>query len=142
MKVKFVFQYLKVGLLMLCAIVGVGFVSGAEIYSFYVRFGNFAYLGVFVFFVLINFLLNKIFKDFDNIENIVKVNNLNKNHTKYTILTKSKIKSLLINLNVLLVASAMFAGLFSLIKNLFYHNYFVVGLSFIFLFFYSEIINN
>ena len=92
---RFIFKSLKLGIMMLCAIVGVGFVSGAEIYSFYVRFGNFAYLGVFVFFVLMFFLLNKIFKDFENNENVVKVNNLNKNNAKNTFLTRSNIKSIL-----------------------------------------------
>lgn len=46
--------------ILVCAIVGVGFVSGAEIYTFFVRFGNWFYVGVIVFFGLMFALTYKI----------------------------------------------------------------------------------
>lgn len=114
---------LKLSVMMICAIVGVGFVSGAEIYQFYVRFGNFSYLGVIVFFVLIFFLTNRILKNNFSDKNISKMNNFDKNMSKNTILAKDKIKSILTFANILLVASAMFSGFFGLIKRLLNNNY-------------------
>ena len=110
---------------MVCSVVGVGFVSGAEIYQFFVRFGTFSYLGVLVFFILIFYFINKILKDNQEIENDLKMNNLNNLSLKNTFLTKSKLKSKLLFFNILMMSSAMFAGLFNIINKLFFNNYFI-----------------
>lgn len=128
MKKHGVFVYIKMIVMMICAIVGVGFVSGAEIYQFYARFGKFAYVGILIFFLLLFVLINKILRSSSIDKNDLKMNNKEQITQKNTFLRKDKIKSILTNFNVLMVSSAMFAGLFSLLKNLFKHNYYFFGL--------------
>lgn len=127
MKNHNLFIYLKIVMMMLCAIVGMGFISGAEIYQFFARFEIFSIFSIIIFFILMYLLSYKIIWKNRDIQNDVKMNNLNKNPSKNTFLNKVKIKSFLTNLNLLLVSSAMFAGLFSLTKNLFIHNCYLVG---------------
>ena len=128
MKNHNLFICLKIVMMMLCAIVGVGFISGAEIYHFFARFEKFAVISIIIFFALMFFLSYKIIWKNYGVENDVKMNNLNKKLVKNTFLSKVKLKLFLTNFNLLLVSSAMFAGLFSLIKNLFNHNYYLVGI--------------
>lgn len=123
---KVVVYYFKLMVMMICAIVGVGFVSGAEIYSFFVKFGNFSYISVILFFILMFFLILKILNDKTNEKNIVKLNKFHKNKVKNTNKEKDKIKSILIFLNILMVAAAMFSGFFEIVKQLFINNYYLI----------------
>lgn len=118
--------YLKMVIMLVCAIVGVGFVSGAEIVKFFSSFNNFSYIGIIIFFVLIFFLTNKILKNDNCNKNFCKMNNFDNIHLKNTFLHKVKIKSFLTKINVLLIASAMFSGFISLIKQLFFNNSYLV----------------
>ncbi len=122
-------------ILMICSVVGVGFVSGAEIYQFFARFGKFSYLGIFVFFVSLFYLTNKILKENQEIENVSKMNNFYKNNRNNTFLKKFNIKSKLMFFNVLMMASAMFSGLFHVINQLFLNNYLLVVCAAVFIIF-------
>lgn len=123
--IKNYLSYFKIIVLMLCSVVGVGFVSGAEIYQFFVRFGKFSNLGVLVFFILIFCLANKILNENQVIENGLKMNNLDNLLLKNTFLVKSWLKSKLLFFNILMMSSAMFSGLFNIINKLFFNNYFI-----------------
>lgn len=127
MNYKSVKVYFKILVLMLCAIIGVGFVSGAEIYQFFVRFGRFSYLGVLIFFLVLFYLVIKILNDNNQAEKVYKMNILENNTKNYTFSLKFKIKSKLIFFNGLMMASAMFAGLFNIINNLFFNNYYLLA---------------
>ena len=120
--------YFKTVILMLCSIIGVGFVSGAEINQFFTKFENFSYIGVIVFGVVLFLLLNKILKQYTYIQNCVKMTFLNKNISNNTILVKSRIKTILVNFNILMISSAMFSGMFLLLKQLFNNNYYFIYL--------------
>lgn len=126
--IKNCFVWLKIIVLMLCSVVGVGFISGAEIYQFFVRFGKFSYLGVFIFFLLMFFLTNKILKQNQHSQNVLKMNNYTKNMVNNTFLLKFKVKSKLLFFNILMMSSAMFAGLFNLINKLFFNNYILLSI--------------
>lgn len=105
--------------------IGVGFISGAEIYEFFVRFGNFCYVGIGLFFVL-NFLFCfKILMGDNHQNNITKLYLFKNKRANNTFLNKNKIKKTIIFFNVLLIASAMFSGLRVLSKSLFNDNYFI-----------------
>lgn len=120
------FKIVKMFVLMLISIIGVGFVSGAEIYEFFVKFGNFFWFSIILFFVLMFFLTFKILiKNNDN-ENMFKMQKLNSTHSKNTFLSKFKINSFLTNLCYVLMSGAMISGLKNLIKQLFLHNYILV----------------
>ena len=93
---KWLVKSLKLIVMLICAIVGVGFVSGAEIVQFYSRFGKNSYFGLIVFFLLIFVLVLKILTISNNSENELKMNNLNKICTKNTFLLKFKIKNTII----------------------------------------------
>lgn len=126
MRMKRLFVYFKIIVLMLCSVIGVGFVSGAEIYQFFVRFDKYSYLGVFVFFISIFFLILKMMKDKSNNEKLFKLKNLEQNCLNNTFLIKSSIKSKLIFFNLVMISSAMFSGLFNIINKLFFNNYLFV----------------
>ena len=136
MKNKVVYLIFKIVLLMLCSVVGVGFISGAEIYSFFVKFGKLFYFQISILFVILFCLVYKIFSQNLKTENTLKMNNFNKNTAKYTFLIKSKIKSILIFLNLVLMSAAMFSGLFLTIKNLLNNNYCFVWILLILLIFF------
>lgn len=108
---------------MLGTMVGVGFVTGAEIYQFFIRFNINSIFGFCLFFILIFYLTNKILCETFNKQNSVKLHKFNIFYAKNTTLDKFKIKNFLTNINLILVASAMFAGLKNLLKHLFNHNY-------------------
>ena len=52
-------KLINLAIMMLCAMVGVGFVSGAEIYEFYARFKGCSFIGIIVFFILMFLLVYK-----------------------------------------------------------------------------------
>lgn len=111
---------------MIGTMVGVGFVTGAEIYQFFIKFKINSIFGFCLFFVLTFCLTNKIFSETIKEQNMIKLQNIDKIYTKNTSLNKFKIKNYLTNINLLLVASAMFSGLKNLLKQLFNHNYIVL----------------
>lgn len=113
----------KILIMMTCAIVGVGFVSGAEIFEFYVRFKQFFILGVIVFFCLLFVLSRKVLFEFVNDDKCFKMQKSTKKYAKNTILVKNQIKQFLLWFNCLLVSSAMFSGLNVLLKKIFFNNY-------------------
>ncbi len=134
--------YFNLMLVMICSFVGVGFVSGAEIYEFFVRFGSWCYLGIFVFYLLCFLLVYKILvggktkqisldlkvqNKSENYNNFYsKTHNNLKNNSKNTILNKNNFRQLVVFLNVFLISGAMFSGLKNLLYNLFFNNYFIL----------------
>lgn len=127
-------KYVSLMLVMLCSFIGVGFVSGAEIYEFFVRFKGFAFVGILLFFVLCFLFCRKILLVSNNNQiqksNLEKINlkmqkNL-KSNIKNTFYVKNYLKSIIVFLNVFLISAAMFSGLKNLIKNLFFNNYFLI----------------
>lgn len=129
------FKITNLLILMLCSVVGAGFVSGAEIYEVFVRFGDFWFVGVMIFFILMFVLSFKITLNFCVDKQYVKMYKINKFMTKNTFYIKNKIKSILVFFNVLLISAAMFSGLRVLLQQLFNHNYIVVFAICIFLVF-------
>lgn len=157
LKVK---EYFHLFILIFCAIVGVGFVSGAEIYNYFAKYGNFGYFGAIIFFVAVYIVLNVILINIMNfrqnsfinktkikegekfknktIENnqFDKINFNNEDLLKIKNVNFQKIKLKIYNVvvffNVLIFSGAMISGLKNFTKNLFYHNYFIVFLGLIF----------
>lgn len=116
-------QFARPVIVMMSAVVGVGFVSGAEIWSFFARFGRFCWAGIFVFAILFFCLTFKIISKNATTEKYDKLHKINKNLSKNTILTKSRAKMTLLFLSELVIASAMFSGLKELIWQLFKNNH-------------------
>ncbi len=134
-KLKFVIEIFNMFLLALGAMIGVGFLSGAEIWSFFARFGdNFAF-SIMTIFVLLFVFLYKIMKMTSNQENIVTMQKYSKKSRKNTILAKNKIRQLLLNFNILLLASAMFSGLRNVTNELFLNNKILIFVLLVFLIF-------
>jgi len=134
-KLKFMFEILNMFLLALGAMIGVGFLSGAEIWSFFARFGdNFAF-SILTIFVLLFVFLYKIMRINHEQNNIVILQKCLKNPPKNAILVKSKIRQLLLNFNILLLASAMFSGLRNVIDELFLNNKILIFVLIVFLIF-------
>ena len=122
-------NYLTLFMLMFCSIVGVGFVSGAEIYDFFTVFGENCYYGIVVFYVLVIFICNKL------------INNLliTQNDCRKTLKKSNQLK-IIVNdlgsfLNVLIVSSAMFSGLRYFVKRLYNNNYICIYFCLIFVIF-------
>ena len=120
-------------LILFCSFVGVGFVSGAEIYEFFLRFGKAYYLGIILFVLLVYLIIYKMLvyskirkKDI----NIYKKSLKNCNNLKNSAIFGKKylIKEFVFGLNSFIVSGAMFAGIryfFSVIfENYFYYVYF------------------
>lgn len=134
------FKYAKLFVLLLISIIGVGFISGAEIYQFFVKFENLFWFGILLFFVLMFALTNKILSETTVIKNSLKMQNLNISTSKNTLLAKIKIKSFLTNFCYILMSAAMLSGLRNLIKQLFFNNFvwlfvFAIFLVFVLLYF-------
>lgn len=137
-------NYARLMLVMLCSFIGVGFVSGAEIFEFFVKFKAFSIFGILLFFVMSFLFCRKILLISNNNQNQnSKINKINlkmqknqKINNKNTFNIKNYLKNLIVFLNVFLISSAMFSGLKNLIKNLFFDNYFLtIILCFLFCFF-------
>jgi len=129
-------KLLNLFVLIICSIVGVGFISGAEIYQFYVRFGKYFYIGIFAFFILVFLLTRKIILNFYYNKNKYKMLKNNNNCVKNTFLVKNNIKSFLIFFDVLMIASAMISGLNNMTKQLFKNNYFIIMIACIIIVFF------
>lgn len=123
--IKTITDYLKLFVLMVGALIGVGFISGAEIYQFFARFKNGFVFGILAFFILLFVLTMRILDNNKDCKTYLKMFNLNKNHANNTFYQKTKIKLFLQNLSVVLVAGAMVSGLKNLILNLLNDNYYL-----------------
>lgn len=112
------FKYIELFILMLCSIIGAGFISGSEVYEFFIKDKN-SYLGLFVFFILVFIFIFKVLYESKN-ENL-----LNIKYVKISTLKniKNKLKEFVIFINVLLISGAMFSGLKFLVKDLYNNNY-------------------
>lgn len=132
-KLNKLFNVLNIFLLSLGSIIGVGFLSGAEIWSFFGRFGENFWIIILIVFVLMFVLCSKIIKDNCTIENNTIMQNFDKKQLKNTILIKLKIKKVFYNFEILLIASAMFAGLRNIIYELFKYNQIIIFLAVTFL---------
>lgn len=119
------FKLFEMFILMLVSVVGVGFVSGAEIFQFFVKDSDFFILKLTIFFVVMFLCVFKILNINNKCEKTVKVYNLNRKYANYTLLSKSQIKLFLTNLCYFLMSAAMFSGLKNLNYKLFNHNYFI-----------------
>lgn len=112
---------LNVFLLSVGSIIGVGFLSGSEIWSFFTRFGEtFFYVLPFMF-VLLFFGCYKILKKSEIEDKYAKMYNFHKNNGKNANLMKLKLTTIFFNIEMLLCSAAMFSGLkniiFELLKN-------------------------
>ncbi|MBQ8425781.1 MAG: hypothetical protein IJX17_07210, partial [Clostridia bacterium] len=129
-----VLKYIELMILILCSVVGVGFISGAEIYEFFVQFGDFYILGILTFLILSFVIIYKILKDimFENYDkncNFLQNNNKicvknTKNGIKFNKIMKD-INSLF---NVVIISGTMFSGLKHLVRELCCNNYILVYL--------------
>lgn len=129
-------EMINLVLMMIGSLVGVGFLSGAEIFEFFARFQKYSYLGILIFFVLMFILSYKILDSNNLNENALNMYNFNKKIHKNTSLLKFRLKSIIVNFNVLMIASAMFSGLYELTNKLFYHNGIFIFLTCVFIVFY------
>ena len=139
---------IKMFLLIFCSIVGVGFVSGAEIFEFFARFDGYYFWAIFVFSIFSFFVTQKIlYKAFFSAKSRekYKTNNIytkNKSAKSGRFLgekrqkqdakakTREGFKDRLYNftlfLDVFLMSGAMFSGLSYFIKNLYNNNYLLI----------------
>ncbi len=113
---------------MIGCMVGVGFVTGAEVFQFFARFKINFIFGIILFFVLTTALSYKIFIQNIFYSNELKMQNLNQNLLKNTFLTKFNFKEILTILNLFLISAAMFSGLKNLLQQLFFHNHIIIFL--------------
>jgi len=122
MKLKNIAHFFNVLFLSIGAIVGVGFVSGAEIWTFFARFGSNFYASIIVFFVVLTLFCIKILREDEQELKMLKMHKNTINETKNTIFIKSIIKQKLLFCEIILVAATMIAGLKSLLFKLLNNN--------------------
>lgn len=89
-------------LIAICSFVGVGFITGAEMWFYFARFGFWALVGLFLFGILIYFILS------------LSICNHRVENSKL-----DKIKTKIMTLGELAVASAMVSGLFETTRQIF-----------------------
>lgn len=97
--------------LLICSIVGVGFVSGAEIYEFFARFGVYKYAGLAAVFIVVFLLIFKIILNVIKTKNRKNYTNLSKNDLKTIEISKNSIRNFLIFVCICMVSGAMISGL-------------------------------
>ncbi len=114
-------KYFKLFVLLSGTIIGVGFLSGAEVVEFFARFGFFAYFGIALFFALNFFLCFKIIY-LDRVK-MQKFSSFGENKT---FLAKKRIKDFIIFLDILLTSSAMISGLRNLVFSTFQNNKIII----------------
>ena len=141
---KEIFAKINLFLLLFCSFIGVGFVSGAEVYEFFVRFKTGAIFGLTLFFILVSLIIYRLLciskLNFNN-ENFdkksIKNNNLKQNYLiKQNLSVKSKIREFVFTLNVFIVASAMFSGLKCFLNEIFdigYLKIYIISLIIVFI---------
>ncbi len=113
------FSLVSIFLLAIGSIMGVGFLSGAEIWVFFAKFGENFFVVLLLLFVLLFFYCLKVFKNIGSEGNTLKMQKTPLNKPKNTILTKSNIKSHFLFLEVLLFSGAMVSGLKSVVYQFF-----------------------
>lgn len=119
---KVIYTVLNVFMLCLGSIIGVGFLSGAEIWIFFVRFGENFVIAIVVLFVILSIFCYKII-NLNGCENkLQKMQKMLRLSTKNTKFNKKSIKNFLLNLEILMFAAAMFSGLKNVIYELFINN--------------------
>ncbi len=106
--------------------------TGAEIYSFFARFGANSIFGLACFFVLFFALTYKILTKNPYTENDLNLQNFDKIKAKNTVLQKYQAKRILIFFNILMIASAMFSGLKNVVFQLFFCNQILIFLGCVF----------
>ena len=106
-----IIKYINLIILILCSVVGAGFVSGSEVYEFFLKYGNISFLGLIIFFIFVYLIIYKIVKDVcyeeKNKNNKIN-NNLELKNNNYL---RIYLKNIITILNVLIISSAMFSGL-------------------------------
>lgn len=127
--------YFELLILIICSIIGVGFISGAEIYQFFAKYYKFFWLGEIVFFMLVFILSRKIFITSKNANFDIKLHKNNEYSHKNSILFKNKVKTILIFFDVLMISSAMISGLRNMIYKLFNNNHIFIFLACVFVVF-------
>lgn len=92
----------NVGLVAICSFIGVGFISGAEIWFYFARFGSGMFAGLVVFAILMVLLIK-----------------FSLNASKFQSAKQSRLKTAILGLSEFLIASAMTSGLLETSKTLF-----------------------
>ncbi|MBQ8452140.1 MAG: hypothetical protein IJ538_05175 [Clostridia bacterium] len=121
-------QIVKMILLMACSGIGAGFISGAEIFQYFSKFGNNFFVVLMLFCVTYFLVLLKIFKIKIFKPKKFKMYKNNFLKLKNTFKTKNRIKSFLIFLNLSIISGTMFSGLKNVLKELFFNNYLIFSL--------------
>lgn len=122
MALKNAFNICELICMMIGAIVGVGFITGAEIYESFLKNNNSIIVSILILFLLLFVLSYKILSDKYKLQKLPKMQNLSNIIQNNTIYRKNQIKKFLTFVCVVLISSAMFAGIKNLIILLFYNN--------------------
>lgn len=129
---KFVFKDLFKNIELMCllvgSIVGVGFITGAEVYESFARFGANSFAGILFLFILFFVLSFKMLKEKMIYQKEQNLLNFETNSLKNTNYVKIYIKKIILFFNVLMISSAMFSGLQVLINQLFFNNQILIYL--------------
>lgn len=120
-----VFEYM---LTMVGSVVGVGFLTGAEVQDFFARFGKNSLIGIMVVVVLFFVMASKMFEEKQQTKKCIKMQKFDKVYAKNTFLNKNNIKNFLVFFNLLMISGAMISGLKRTLFNLLKHNYHIVFL--------------
>lgn len=122
------FDVFECMLTMVGSVVGVGFLTGAEVQDFFAKFGKNSVIGMAVMAVLFFAMVSKMFEEKSQSRKYIKMQNINKDIEKNTFLNKNNIKNFLVFFNLLMISGAMISGLKRTLFNLLKHNYCVVFL--------------
>lgn len=132
-------KYISLMLVLICSFIGAGFVSGAEIYEFFVRFKAASILGVILFFFMSFLLCRKVLKissksqmyeknDADSFKSNfdIKMHKKCLIRAKNTFLIKNYLKKLIVFCNCFFISGAMMSGMKNLISQFYNHIYFAM----------------
>lgn len=115
-------------LTMIGSIVGVGFLTGAEVQDFFAKFGINSIFGLVVVGLLFYAMVLKMFTEKLQNEKCIKMQKTNENIAKNAFLNKNNIKNFLVFFNLLMISGAMISGLKHTLFNLLKYNYHIVFL--------------
>lgn len=119
------FKSLQIILILLCSIIGVGFISGAEIFEYFAKFKCYSYVGIACVFVILFVLSLKTALQQNEPKNRKIVAKNPKNDIKIINLDKISIKNFLNVISLCIVCGAMCSGLKILAKQFFGSFYFI-----------------
>lgn len=119
------FKSLQIILILLCSIIGVGFISGAEIFEYFAKFKCYSYVGIVCVFVILFVLSLKTALQQSEPKNRKIVAKNPKNDIKIINLDKISIKNFLNVISLCIVCGAMCSGLKILAKQFFGSFYFI-----------------